>query len=101
MNSSIIMSDFYQLTKQKEMKIIDVREANEYQMGHVPTAKNLPLSNLSDRLSELDSDQEYFLICQSGARSEKACAFLSRQGYNVINVLGGTSAWPDKLSREF
>lgn len=99
MNSSIRMSDFYHLTKEKNLRIIDVRETYEYQMGHVPYAKNLPLSSLGNQASELDKDKEYYLICQSGARSDNACSFLSNQGYKVINVLGGTAAWPGELQR--
>lgn len=37
------------------------------------------------------------IICQSGARSEQACFFLDDQGYKVVNVDGGTSAWPGVL----
>lgn len=99
MSKSINMNDFYHLTKQKEIKIIDVREAYEYQVGHVPNAKNFPLSSLGTYRIDLNPEEEYYLICQSGARSENACAFLSGQGYNVVNVLGGTSAWPDKLTQ--
>ncbi|HCM84597.1 MULTISPECIES: rhodanese-like domain-containing protein [Enterococcus] len=99
MTNAIAMDDFYHLTKQKEVKIIDVREAYEYQMGHVPHAKNLPLSGLGASTSELNPDNDYYLICQSGARSENACAFLDSQGFKVINVLGGTSAWPGELTK--
>lgn len=99
MNSSITMADFYQLTKQKMVAIIDVREAYEYQMGHISHATNLPLSRLGADKLELDTEKEFYLVCQSGARSENACSFLASQGYNVINVLGGTAAWPGELSR--
>lgn len=75
MTSSITMRDFYQLANHKELEIIDVRESYEYQMGHVPHAKNLPLSSLSSSMTELDDSKDYYLICQSGARSENACAF--------------------------
>lgn len=99
MSNAITMNDFYDLAKQKEIEIIDVREAYEYQMGHVPHAKNLPLSSLGSSMTELDSNNEYYFICQSGARSENACGFLNEQGYHVVNVLGGTSAWPGELTR--
>lgn len=99
MINSIAMMDFYHLAKQKELNIIDVREAYEYQMGHVPHAKNLPLNSLGTYKLELSPENEYYLICQSGARSENACAFLRDQGYQVVNVLGGTAAWPGELMR--
>lgn len=63
----------------------------EYQLGHVPQAINLPLSTLTENYQQLDKNQPYYLICQMGSRSAQACAFLSQQGYQVTNVLGGTS----------
>ena len=71
--------------------IVDVRESFEYAAGHVPTAKNLPLSELENRFSEIEEGT--YIICQSGARSMRACQFLETKELSVINVLGGTSAW--------
>lgn len=93
MYKTITMDEF----SRSKQPIIDVREAYEYQMGHVPEAVNLPLSELGARFQELDATKEYHVICQSGARSAKACEFLSGKGYQVVNVLGGTSAWRGKL----
>ena len=93
MYKTITMDEF----SRSKQPIIDVREAYEYQMGHVPEAVNLPLSELDARFQELDAAEEYHVICQSGARSAKACEFLSGKGYQVVNVLGGTSAWRGKL----
>lgn len=93
MYRTITMDEFYH----SQQPIIDVREAHEYQMGHVPEAVNLPLSTLNESFQQLDAAKEYQVICQSGARSEMACEFLSRKGYRVVNVLGGTSAWKGKL----
>ena len=77
----------------KTLNLIDVREADEFAEGHLPGAINLPLSDFLERYGELDKDKSYHIICQSGARSAQACAFLAGEGYDVINVAGGTSAW--------
>ena len=77
----------------KTLNLIDVREADEFAAGHLPGAINLPLSDFLERYGELDKDKSYHIICQSGARSAQACAFLAGEGYDVINVAGGTSAW--------
>lgn len=79
--------------KQTPQPIIDVREDYEFQGGHIPGAKNLPLSELSTRYQELDQKTPYYVICHSGARSGNACAFLSQQGYNVTNIMGGMAEW--------
>ena len=94
MYKSTGMPEFYQEAKRNKLSIIDVREVDEFAAGHVPTAKNYPLSTLAENFSELDKDQEYYVICQSGGRSAHASEFLSAHGYDVTNVLGGTSAWP-------
>jgi rhodanese-related sulfurtransferase len=57
----------------------------------------LPLSEFGSGYQALDKDKTYHIICQSGARSEQACFFLDDQGYKVVNVDGGTSAWPGVL----
>ncbi|MDR0298199.1 MAG: rhodanese-like domain-containing protein [Streptococcaceae bacterium] len=80
---------------EKGATLLDIREAFEYQSGHVPVAKNLPMSELESRLSEIQPGS--YLICQSGARSERACNYLAAQGIEVTNVLGGTSAWAGEL----
>lgn len=74
--------------------VVDVREAWEYQQGHVPGAKLIPLGQLSNRLSELNPEKPVAVICASGARSQSAASLLGQKGFKTIyNVVGGTSAW--------
>lgn len=73
--------------------LIDVREEHEYVAGHAPVARNVPLSHFIDRLAEVPRDQKVYIICESGARSAQAVAWLDGQGYDAVNVLGGTAAW--------
>lgn len=98
MYKSIGMPEFYQETKHQNLPIIDVREVDEYAAGHVPNAKNLPLSTLAENFATLDKEQPYYLICQVGGRSARAAEFLSQQGFDVTNVMGGTSAWPREMA---
>ncbi|RRA53346.1 rhodanese-like domain-containing protein, partial [Streptococcus agalactiae] len=46
---------------------------------------------------QLDKNKEYYLVCQRGGRSIRACQFLELKGYKVINVDGGTEAWRGNL----
>lgn len=74
--------------------LIDVREDWEYRGGHARGAKNIPLSQLSQRVQEIPEDREVLLICQSGHRSMQAAHFLQHHGRNnVVNVTGGTTLW--------
>jgi rhodanese-related sulfurtransferase len=74
-------------------RLVDVREVNEYQAGHVPGAVLVPLATVPDAIDRFAADARTFVICRSGARSYRACEFLVQQGLDVANVEGGTLAW--------
>lgn len=74
--------------------IVDVRETDEYESGHLPGAVSLPLSVFADRISNLPQDITVYMVCQSGGRSMRACEFCVDNGItNVVNVSGGTAGW--------
>lgn len=76
--------------------IVDVRDAKEFAEGHLPEAKNIPLSELDKRIGELEKFKQRSLIvvCKSGARASTAAAKLGKAGYaDVVNLEGGIAAW--------
>jgi sulfur-carrier protein adenylyltransferase/sulfurtransferase len=78
--------------------LIDVREPHEYQIGHIPYAKLIPLGDLPKRVNELNSADEIVAHCKSGARSAKAVDFLKQAGFKKVkNMKGGILAWSDKV----
>lgn len=87
------------LLADSKLHLIDVREVNEYQAGHVPGAVNFPLSSLANNYTELPKGETLHIICQSGGRSARACDFLEANSYDVINVEDGTGAWTGTLER--
>jgi rhodanese-related sulfurtransferase len=74
-------------------RLIDVREPDEYEAGHVPGAELIPLGEVADRVEEFRSDGPTYVICRSGARSMRACEHAAEHGIEVVNVAGGTMAW--------
>lgn len=78
-------------------RLLDVREVHEYADAHVRGALLIPLGELSERVSELaqDSDSTLFVICRSGARSQRACELLAGRGIAAANVSGGMLDWID------
>lgn len=75
---------------EKKAAIFDVREEDEYALSHLKTAKNIPLSQLRDRISEFPKDEPVYLHCRSGQRSYNAVLALQNLGYtNVWNICGG------------
>jgi molybdopterin-guanine dinucleotide biosynthesis protein A/rhodanese-related sulfurtransferase len=75
--------------------VLDVRQPDEYEAGHVPGAVLVPLDQLEARLAEVPGDQPLLVICKSGGRSAAAVGALTAAGYDATNVAGGTMAWID------
>lgn len=89
----ISFDEFYQLYQNSSLSVLDVREVEEFETLHLEGAQNLPLSQLADIYDQLDKDLLHYVICKSGMRSARACHFLAEQGYDVINVQGGMTAF--------
>ncbi|KLV26868.1 rhodanese-like domain-containing protein [Niallia circulans] len=81
----------------EKVSIIDVREPAEVATGKIPEAINISLRLIEFRLHELDKQKEYFIICQSGGRSNQAAQILNKYGYRVVNVIGGMQNWEGKV----
>ena len=74
--------------------ILDVREAWEYALVHVPGSLHIPMGDVPDRLAELNPDRTYVVMCHHGSRSQRVAAFLQSRGYpRVANAAGGIDAW--------
>ena len=74
--------------------VIDVREADEFTAGHVPTAISIPLSTVQDRVDEFRHQGTVYVICQVGGRSMRACQYLADFDIdNLVNIAGGTTGW--------
>lgn len=73
--------------------IVDVREPDEYETGHVPGAKLVPMAEVVARVAEIPKGVPVYVICQSGGRSLKAAQWYRTQGVDARNVTGGTKAW--------
>ena len=76
-----------------EVVLIDVREPDEYVEAHAPGAILIPLATIPDSLDRLPSDQVIHVICAAGGRSARAVEFLRANGFDAINIAGGTGAW--------
>jgi adenylyltransferase/sulfurtransferase len=80
------------------IKVIDVREPDEYQIARVNGVLLFPLSVLPQRFTELEPGQPTYIHCKSGARSMKALHFLRGQGFKHLkSVKGGINAWSDEI----
>lgn len=85
-----------QMINRGKTAVIDVRTAEEFAGGHLRDAKNIPLADLAARIGELDKNKTktVVLVCQSGARSDKAARQLKAAGFeDVYGLDGGMAAW--------
>ncbi len=80
--------------------LLDVRTQEEYQEGHIPGSKNVPLSMINKISSVVwDKDTPLYVHCLSGARSRQAVASLGQMGYTNVKNIGGISAYRGKVEK--
>ena len=73
--------------------LLDVREDDEWQRGHAPGARHIPMGQIPARLAELDPNATLFVVCHVGGRSQRVAQYLVGHGYTPLNVVGGMQAW--------
>ena len=72
------------------VEIIDIRKSFLYNLGSIPSSKNIPSSYLLMHPEKyLEKNEDYYIYCTQGIESVKVCSELSKKGYHVVNVLGG------------
>lgn len=78
----------------EKVQILDVREPAEYIFSHIPGSYSIPMSELEDRLSELDETKETYVVCRTGNRSNMASLTLTEKGFDKVwNVKPGMTEW--------
>src|SRR5260370_28334455 len=79
------------LDRGDKLRIVDVREPNEWQINRIPGAQLIPLGEIPRRYAELDPEEELVMQCKVGGRSAKAADFLRSVGFkNGSNLTGRT-----------
>lgn len=77
-----------------KVELIDIREDYEYKGGSIKSSKNIPMGELLNEPDKyLNKSKEYYIMCQSGGRSARACSSLTSEGFKVINVSGGMGSY--------
>lgn len=77
-----------------EIRIIDVRSAEAYAKGHIPTAVNIPSAEIMKRLKELKKSQYLIFYCESGGQAHRVMEQLKDKGYTRMLNWGAFSRWP-------
>ncbi|QIX26819.1 thioredoxin [Nocardioides sp. JQ2195] len=91
-NGEVGLDDFAAAHSQGAF-VLDVRESDEFTAGHVPGATHIPMNDVPQRLDEVPTDREVYVICQSGGRSRAVVGLLRQRGITALNVSAGTAGW--------
>ena len=91
--TAVTANEAHSATQHGPAILLDVREPQEWQAGHAPQARHIPLGQLESRLAELPRDRQVIAVCRSGRRSALATQQLVAGGYAAINLTGGMTAW--------
>lgn len=85
-----------------EYTLIDVRQPGEYEEGHLPGARLIPVGELPDHIGELDPEKTAIVYCAAGVRSRAAASILERSGFSkVYSMEGGIRAWQGLVAEGF
>jgi sulfur-carrier protein adenylyltransferase/sulfurtransferase len=88
------------LRREPDLILLDVREPHELEISAIQGAKNIPLGEVAQRMSELDSAEEMVVFCKRGSRSARAIEILSSAGFKKMkNLKGGINAWAEEVDR--
>ena len=86
--------DYLAANPSETFTILDVRQPGEYESGHIPGSKLIPLPDLNDRIDEIDTKKPTIVYCAVGGRSRVAAQMLAGKGFSeVFNLSGGFKAW--------
>jgi rhodanese-related sulfurtransferase len=89
-----------ELKGKRHYVLIDVREPEEVKQGYIPGAINMPLSQMKQRIVEIQKNDHIYLYCRSGMRSKQAARILKKNGFNELSHLqGGMMSWKGKLTK--
>ena len=85
----------------RKAQLIDVREPSEFDAGHVLGARNIPVTQMKQRLIEMRKDKPVYLYCQGETRASRAAQLLHKKGYKDIYLLkGGFKRWTGKIKKK-
>lgn len=97
MFNNVNTTELMGLIEKGQAKVIDCREAYEYEEGHIPGAILMPTSDFLAHINQINKTEHYYVICLTGARSQMVSKFLDQQGYKVSNVVGGMISYRGQL----
>ena len=94
--SSVSPMDLPRVMRLEKAIVVDISDPKDYEFGHVPKARNIPLSRIDSDVNRLNKfrSRPVVIACRAGNRSSKAANILRKHGFNDVRILhGGFAAW--------
>ena len=91
----VSVQEAHRLRDDGQAMVLDVRDQEEWDAGHIPDALWVPMQEVEARRDELPTARRIITVCRSGKRSGKVAAQLREQGYEADNIEGGMQAWDE------
>jgi len=88
----VAAADWETWVEERDATILDVRQPDEWDLGTLPGAVLISQGEIVERFEELPKDRPVLCVCRSGGRSANVATFLSFNGYDVANMVGGMKA---------
>lgn len=96
---TIRTNDVIRYIGRRNVQIIDLREKEEYDAGHIPTAVNIPYEELDEQKKKLKRSNLLIFYCDRGNISLLAARDLMKDGYSIKSLYGGLNLYNGKLER--
>jgi rhodanese-related sulfurtransferase len=79
-----------------DAQVIDIRDDDEHEAGHIAGSRHIPISQLSAEAGSIDRERPVVLYCRGGSRSPMAAEALRASGFDASNLAGGLLAWAEQ-----
>lgn len=84
------------MERERDLQVVDVREAYEHEAGHIAGTRHVPLSQLPGIAQTLDKERPVVFYCRVGSRSEMAAQAMRMAGFESYSLTGGLLRWADQ-----
>src|SRR5699024_2216980 len=96
MGKAVSVDELAVKMEDENVRLLDVREADEFAIMHIRKAHNFPLSGFPESMTRLDKHKEYYVIYASGDPSDKACGYIVETGIYALKIEASMKAWQAK-----